>query len=196
MDVHIGCVVEGHGDREAVPVLIRRIAQKFDPALSVHIPSPIRIPKNRLVKSGELERAVELAARKVGDNGAVLIVLDSDDDCPAQVGPELLKRAIAARSNIPIAVVLAKREFESWFLTAADSLRGFRGLEAEIASPDDPEAIRGAKEWLSSRMETHYSETLDQPAFAARLDLEMARRADSFDKFYREVVRLVKALSN
>jgi hypothetical protein len=45
-------------------------------------------------------------------------------------------------------------------------------------------------------METHYSETLDQPAFAARLDLEMARRADSFDKFYREVVRLVKALSN
>ncbi|HEX9654271.1 MAG TPA: DUF4276 family protein [bacterium] len=196
MDVHIGCVVEGHGDREAVPVLIRRIVQKFDPTLSVHIPAPIRIPKNRLVKSGELERAVELTARKTGDNGAVLVILDSDDDCPAQIGPELLKRAIAARSNIKIAVVLAKREFESWFLASADSLRGFRGLMKKNESPIDPEAIRGAKEWLSNQMETgrSYVETLDQPAFAARFDLEVARRADSFDKFYREIVRLLKVL--
>jgi hypothetical protein len=35
-----------------------------------------------------------------------------------------------------------------------------------------------------------YSETLDQPAFSSVFDLSEARRADSFDKFFREVGRL------
>jgi hypothetical protein len=66
MEIHVGCIVEGHGDREAVPVLIRRIAERLDPALVVHVASPIRTSRYKLVKSGELERAVELAARRVG----------------------------------------------------------------------------------------------------------------------------------
>jgi hypothetical protein len=193
MEVRIGCVVEGHGDREAVPIVIRRIAEKLDPALVVHIAPPIRTPKSKLLKPGELERAVELAARKVGSHGAVLVVLDSDDDCPAQVGPELLKRIIQVRSNIVLAVVLAKREFETWFLAAAESLRGQRGLSKDLYSPSDPEAVRGAKEWLSQRMESGrtYSDTLDQPALAACFDFDLARRADSFDKCYRDIVRLL-----
>jgi len=32
-----------------------------------------------------------------------------------------------------------------------------------------------------------YSETVDQPAFSAVFDLQLARKAPSFDKFYREV---------
>ena len=36
-----------------------------------------------------------------------------------------------------------------------------------------------------------YTETLDQPALAAAFDLDLARRADSFDKLYREVARLL-----
>jgi hypothetical protein len=193
MEVRIGCVVEGHGDREAVPIVIRRIAEKLDPALVVHIAPPIRTPKSKLLKPGELERAVELAARKVGSHGAVLVVLDSDDDCPAQVGPELLKRIIQVRSNIVLAVVLAKREFETWFLAAAESLRGQRGLSKDLYSPSDPVAVRGAKEWLSQRMESGrtYSDTLDQPALAACFDFDLARRADSFDKCYRDIVRLL-----
>jgi hypothetical protein len=85
--VRIGCIVEGHGDSEAVPVLIRRIAEGFDPALYVHVPSPIRIPKSRLVRPGELERAVELAALKIPGQGGILVLLDSGDDCPAHRGP-------------------------------------------------------------------------------------------------------------
>jgi len=196
MEIHVGCIVEGHGDREAVPVLIRRIAERLDPALVVHVASPIRTPKSRLIKPGELERAVELASRKISGRGAVFIVLDCDDDCPAQLGPELLRRAVQARSNVPLAVVLAKHEFESWFLAAADSLRGNRGLVKDLSSPPDPEAVRGAKEWLSQRMESGrtYSETLDQPALAACFDFDMARRADSFDKCYRDIVRLLTGL--
>lgn len=196
MEVRVACVVEGHGERETVPVLIRRIAERFDPALVVHIPQPIRTPKSKLIKPGELERAVELAARKIGGQGAVLVVLDSDDDCPAHLGPELLGRAIQARSDVLLAVVLAKREFESWFLAAAESLRGQRGLSKNLQSPLDPEVVQDAKGWLSQRIESGrtYSETLDQPALAAHFDLDTARRAGSFDKCYRDLVRLLTDL--
>jgi len=67
----------------------------------------------------------------------------------------------------------------------------------DIASPEHPESIRGAKEWLSKRMQPGkaYSPTADQAALAASLDLQAARRAPSFDKFYREVVRLFRDAS-
>ena len=193
MTVQIGCIVEGHGDVEAVPILIRRIAASLFPDLLIDTPSPIRIPRNKVVKDGELERTVELAARKIGRQGGIFILLDSDDDCPAQLGPTLLCRALYAHGNLPIAVVLAKHEFESWFLTAAESLRGQRGLSDNLQSPDNPEAIRGAKEWLKQRMESGetYRETLDQPALTACLNLDGARQADSFDKCYRDIVYLL-----
>ncbi len=102
-------------------------------------------------------------------------------------------RAREARSDLAIGVVLAKREFEAWFLAAADSLRGKRGLATNLTAPDDPEAIRGAKEWLTARMAPgrRYVETLDQSALAATFDLELARRAPSFDKLYRQVAALI-----
>ena len=62
--------------------------------------------------------------------------------------------------------------------------------------PNDPEAVRDAKGWLDRRMENNesYSETTDQPALAALFDIEQARRADSFDKCYRDIVRLLDEL--
>jgi hypothetical protein len=196
MEITIGCIVEGHGEVEAVPVLIRRLVSEADPSISVRIPSPIRIPKSRLVKEGELEKAVELIARKVAPAGAVLVLLDSDEDCPATLGPDLLSRARNARSDLPLAVVLAKQEYEAWFLAAASSLRGQRGLRADLAAPAEPEEIRGAKEWLSARMAGNlsYVETLDQPALTKTFDMEQARQSDSFDKCRREVEKLMQVL--
>ncbi|HSR91007.1 MAG TPA: DUF4276 family protein [Gemmatimonadales bacterium] len=193
MAIDLACIVEGHGEVEAIPVTIRRIANLVAPKLALKIHPPFRVPRKRLVKPDELERSVELAARRAGINGAILIVLDGDDDCPAAVGPELLARAQKARSDIPIRVVLAKREFEAWFLASAKSLRGRRGLARDLEAPSDPEAIRGAKEWLTARMGTRqrYVETLDQPALAAVFDLESARKGSpSFDKLVRDIVDL------
>jgi hypothetical protein len=189
----IACVVEGHGEVEAVPIIIRRIAAQLEPPTEVRIDATIRTPKSRLVKQGELERAVEFAARKTSGQGGILIVLDSDDDCPAQLGPALLDRAQGARPDLPVAVVLAKREFESWFVAAAESLSTQVGLPPGLDAPADPEAIRGAKEWLTARMQGNrvYSSTLDQPAIARFFNLEMAMRSDSFDKFYRETRRVL-----
>ena len=198
MSVTLTCIVEGHGEIDAVPITIRRIARQLDPGLVVRIHQPFRVPRNKLVKEGELERAVDLAARRAGGDGAVLIVLDSDDECPATLGPALLVRARRTRSDLPISVVLAKREFEAWFLAAAESLRGRRGLADDLESPADPESIRGAKEWLTARMEDgrRYVETLDQPALAAAFDLLHARRSDSFDKFFREVASVLEFLAS
>ena len=70
-----------------------------------------------------------------------------------------LARATAARGDMLISVVLAKPEFEAWFLAAAESLRGERGLPVQMVAPDDPEGIVHAKEWLSGRILHGYSET-------------------------------------
>jgi hypothetical protein len=191
----IVAIVEGHGECKAVPVLIRRVAQTVDPALVLEIPH-IRIPASKLVRNGEIERAVELAARKLGGLGGVLVLVDCDDGCPAVEGPALLARAKSAHSDLPIAVVLAKKEFEAWFLAAAVSLRGHRGLPSDLLPPADPEAIRGAKGWLTRHMPEGriYSETEDQAALTAVFDIETARTADSFDKFFREIDRMLRQL--
>ena len=196
MTVKIGCVVEGKSEVASVPILIRRIAAIHYPELATVIPTPIRIPRNKVFRIGELERAVGLASQNIGKQGAIFIILDSDDDCPAELGPALLHRVSQVFRNVPIAVVLAKHEFEAWFLAAAASLRGRRGLKNDLNPPDNPEGIRGAKEWLSQRMESSraYREVRDQPALAALFDIEQARRAGSFDKCYRDIVHLLDEL--
>lgn len=196
MIVRIACIVEGDGEVKAVPTLIARIAKNRYPELALVISEPIRTSRSKIVREGELERRVELAAQKVKGQGAILILIDSDDDCPAQLGPELLRRASEARSDLPIAVVLAKREFEAWFLAAAESLRGYKGLKNDLESPNNPETIRDAKGWLKQQLERgkKYRETIEQRQLTARFDLDLARQADSFDKCYRDIVRLLDEL--
>src|SRR5262245_18509987 len=93
----IACIVEGDGDVEAVRILIRRVAARVDPALSILVKRPWRISRSRLVRAGELERAIARAARQVGRHGGILVLIDSDDDCPARLGPQLLDRARRTR---------------------------------------------------------------------------------------------------
>jgi len=197
MPFRIVCVVEGHGEVSSVPRLLRRIAQQVRPELRLDIPNPLRQPKQRLLKQGELERAVELAARKAGPNGAVLVVLDADDDCPKELAPGLLGRVHTAAPHVPSALVIANREYEALLIAAAESMRGHRGFGRDLTTPNDPESIRGAKEWLRSRRSPpQYAETVDQPALTAIFDIQLAReRSPSFDKFYREVQRCFLAAS-
>ena len=89
---------------------------------------------------------------------------------------------------------MAKREYEAWFLAAADSFAGSRGFGDDVTAPGDPESIRNAKGWLTERLPPGraYKELRDQPALTARFDLEQARRsAPSFDKLWRDVSSLL-----
>jgi hypothetical protein len=192
--IQLVSIVEGQGEVEAVTILVRRIARELDPGLLVQAHPPFRISRGKLLKPGGLEHYVEVAVRRAGRGGVLLIVLDSDDDCPAELGPRLRSRVYETARGFAASVCLAHREFEAWFLAAAESLRGQRGLIGNLASPPDPEVRRDAKGWLSAQMEAgrSYVPSLDQPVMAALFDLAAARRRSlSFDRFYREVSRLL-----
>jgi uncharacterized protein DUF4276 len=124
---------------------------------------------------------------------AVLVVLDADDDDAPTLEAALLERARRV-TPLPIGVVLAIRELESWFLGSKESLRGFRGIRAEAKIPDNPEGIRGAKERLTRNMERgrRYVETDDQPAFASHMDLDLAaQHCTSFQRLVSELERIL-----
>jgi hypothetical protein len=174
--MNIGVIVEGHGETTAVPILIRRILGELRLALPVQIPPPLRLSRGKLITPSELARAVELMARKAGAGAPILIFIDADDDCPAELGPQLLAVARSSRSDREIGVVVAQREFEAWYLASARSLRRLGGLPG----------------WLSERMPSGYAPTVDQPRFAAAFSFEEARANASFLRCEQLLLRLAE----
>jgi hypothetical protein len=193
----IAVIVEGHGEVQAVPVLLRRVLALRDPATAWEVKPPIRVHRDKFINDTyEFRRHLLLAAGKAGGNGAVLVILDADDDCPKRLGPELRERAVRIASHIAIHVVLANREYEAWFLACADALAGHRGLPSDLAPPEDPEGIRGAKEWLSKRM-GGYDPRLDQAPLTSRIDIAAAqRRSRSFRKLIKDLDSLFPTTSD
>ncbi len=189
----VACIVEGHGEKESVPLLLRRIQSESEGLLVPDIRSGdvLRIPKSKLVKPGELERAIDYAARKVGEDGAVLVVLDADDSPGCQLGPELLQRALGKRPDMRIGVVVACREYEAWFLASPTKLFPGRTVSSRVTI--SPEEVRDAKGQLRQAL-GRYQPVRDQPALTSRMDLAEARQnSRSFDKMWREVHRLLEA---
>ncbi|MDE2881741.1 MAG: DUF4276 family protein [Acidobacteriota bacterium] len=183
----IAVIVEGHGEVQAVPVLLRRIARTLAPGIALTIARPIRVRRDRFVQEAELERYLNLVVSHAGPDARILILLDANGDCPAERGPELLARARKARPDKRIQVVLAKCEYEAWFLASSKTV-----VIGAPEPPADPEAIRGAKEWI--RRHQRYQPTVDQEPMTARFDMAEARRnAPSFDKMWRAVEALLDA---
>lgn len=183
-------IVEGDGEVAALPVLLRRLAQWRTPELYVEVPPPIRVAKDRFLnRSDEFSRHLQLAAAKCGEAGWILVLLDADDDCPAEKGAAIWARAKRIVPHRRIGVVLANREYEAWFIAAAASLTGCRGFVFQQADADvDAEVPRNAKGWMAQRMGgAGYHETTDQAAFSAVLDLNAAfERSRSFRKLCTE----------
>ncbi len=178
--VVVAPIVEGHGEVQAVPALLHRLAPG-GPA-TVRVNPPIRVKAGAFLHDKDyFRRHVALAAAKVANvRGLVLILLDCDDDCPAELGPDLLQRALAVREDVHVVVALAYREYETWFIAAARSLRGRRGLPMNLEPPADPEAVRDAKGWLSARMDYPYDPVVHQVEFTRAFDPDLARANASF----------------
>ena len=127
-----------------------------------------------------------------------LLILDRDDETdPSKLCGELAAHIKACRGDSPSIVVMPNREYEAWFLASAESLRGVRGLRDDLTAPQNPEAIRGAKEWLADRSAgaKRYAETADQAALTSQFDMAAARaNSPSFDRAYSEIERLFLAL--
>lgn len=167
-------IVEGHGEVEAVPVLLRRLRDEAG-IYEADVLRPIRQKRSHLIQKSSLQRAIQLA-RLQPDCSAILIIFDADDDCPKDFAPQLMKWANEAAGSIPCAVVMAVREYEAWFLATMESLRGRSGIKGDAGSCDNPEEIRGAKEAIERNMQGGFSymETTNQAAFSAIFDMQKA----------------------
>jgi len=191
----VATLVEGQGEVAALPVLLRRMAAETAPDVWLDLPRPYRLGRGSLLAPHGVERAVAALAEQGGPAAGLLVLLDADDDCPAELATALLPRVGATRPGGRNSVVVANREFEAWFLAAAPSLQGKRGLAAELPQPADPELPRDCKGWLSQhRVDGHdYKPTADQAALAAAFDLRLARKnSPSFDKLWRDVDRMLR----
>lgn len=186
--VSIVPIVEGQGEVRSVPALLHRLGAPFSHRMLLKVADPIRCHRDGITKEAELERIVELAASRLEGPGAILLLLDADDDCPAELGPRLLARAQQTRPDKRIRVVLAHREYESWFLAAAGSLGGYCGLPQGLHDHEEPEKPRDAKGWLREQMQGSrtYSPPVDQLVLTRAFDIEAAaQHSPSFKRFCR-----------
>lgn len=192
--IQIASIVEGDGEVKALPKLLHRMTQTWPPPQGIRVAPlepPIRVRRDQFLnKPHEFNRYLALAAAKAGEEGWVLVLLDADDDCPAKKGAEILERAQQYIPYRKVSVVLANREFEAWFIAAAQSLNGVRGFtlipgdENLCAQAEEP---RNAKGWLQERMKDNYKEIFDQPVFAAKMSLQEAyKNSRSFRKLCTE----------
>lgn len=180
----IGLVVEGYGDRDAVPEVVRRHLRSAG-EWEIVPGKPLNAKgRGNLTKDGQLEKFVRQAVREPGAGG-VLVVLDAESDPACELGPALLERAADAAAPLPARVCLAVRKFENWI--AASDLHepvwapGEAGYEAGGADT----AIRA---WSPTGV---YAKTAMQAGFAARLDLSIVReRCPSFQRLLVRVDEL------
>ena len=128
-------VVEGYGDVEALPVLLRRftaVAESWD----VGIGTPIRQTRGLLVNQESLMKgranSNPAAARAVRSWSCSMATMTVQQNW----GPRIKGWAEMGAGGRPCEVVIAHREYEAWFLAAIESLRGQRGIrEDAIRSP-------------------------------------------------------------
>lgn len=183
-------IVEGHGEVEAVPVLIR-LVQDVCGQFEAKIHKPIRIRRGSMADTATMRRRMEYALSE----GATcfLILLDADDDCPVELAAAIRTALPAIPAGVSVEVCVAKREYEAWLLASLESVRRHRAMNPECGPVPDPEAVGGAKAQIENRMRIgRYIETLHQPGLTSAIDVEVAaRNSRSFRHFLGACRRLL-----
>lgn len=189
-------IVEGHGDVQVVPILLRRIATELLNGALLDCCPPYRLPRSKLMNGVDLAKVLAHARNKLRGRDFpqfVLILADVDDDCVKECVENLRAGHNAAFAAVPTSIVFAVREYEAWFLASginAAHHRHLRTVTPRIAAPEETRDAKGrfqADFMLPGRV---YSETVDQAKYTACLDLNMARsQSPSFDKLVRELGR-------
>lgn len=175
MSFVVAPIVEGHGDVQAVPLLIRRLHQ------GTTVGKPVRFPKNKLIIPEHLKRAADIAASNITGRGAVLLVMDADEDCAAELGPQLEARLCRILPQHLCRVVLAVREFESWIVGGHS--------EFDVANPDDAGSLKAR---IRARFGI-YKETVDQPRLIASSNLErLSTCSRSFCRFKKVLAEILE----
>lgn len=182
-------IVEGHGEVEAVPVMLRRLLSEGG-VHDLSVGAPIRQRRSRLAQRDGLQRALQIAIRKPNCT-SILVIVDSDDDCPCDLAFRMLAWGREVTGDLPVFVAIAHREYEAWFLAGIEGLRGLRGIRVDAEPQADPEGVRDAKGTLERLMpdDASYGETTDQAAFSQRFDL---RAAFGRSRSFRHLVAVIE----
>ena len=200
-------IVEGFGEERAVPVLVRRWLRFRN--FHTHFEVPDRAINAK--GSGRLKATFD-PLRHVGIEhyvhaalgnrpDAILVVIDADDEClrPGRgrgLGPDLLERARAVAAQVPVAVVVANREYEAWFLASLRSIRtaGLLPKENGRLDPAVPEALRDCKGRVAALMGHRYEETVHQLQLTGGISFSKGPlgRCRSLAKLVRDLDRLTR----
>lgn len=193
--------MEGPGDSEATPLLLRRILweglSKYD--ITVENPKSARGKKN-LIK--DYEKFLRYASIEPSCAG-ILVLLDADDECPVEEASNLVKRTKDLNLAKAVTIVEANSEYETWFLASLDSDQGME-IRTRLGI-DQSEAYRGnvedvhAKAWLKRAMPhgRTYKETSDQAALSSLIDIEHTQqRSRSFRRLCHAVEELLCAIES
>lgn len=197
----ISVVGEGDGEVPAARILLDRLS-------AAGLVPPIRVSKvlnaqgrGNLTTAGGVERFYRLART---DADAILFLADADADCPPTLAGSLAARIRAITPVVPVGFVLAKAEFESWFIAdvarlAGTTVKGRVLLPVGTKPPADAEELANPKAWLIQRTSTGttYKETSDQPALSAAIDLvHVAATSRSFRRLINALNALCSAVQS
>jgi len=182
-------IVEGAGDVSAVPVLLRRLLAHHN-LHSIEVLRPYRF--GEVTKVAKNFRRYVLTAAKEG--APILWTIDCDDGCAVE-WVRTLEEQIPAELSVPIAFAFFVKEYESLFLAEKKCLISQLGVPANATFPQDPESIRGAKQYISSLTPNGvaYKETVHQARLTGHLDIDEARRTSrSFRHLEKVLIELAR----
>jgi len=201
-------IVEGDGEVKALRLLLRRLFSEVHQTCDFEVAKP----KNAhgcgsLTTLNGIERFVKYALIEP-DCEAVLVLIDNDavrglpegqaleDDCAPALAHYLARRINAIHPNKPVVVVVARWEYEAWFLASLETVGQAVGLPEDVVYEGDVESARSAKGWISRRLPPgrKYSETRDQVRMTALLDFgRIESRSPSFRRLKHALEEVVDA---
>ena len=170
-------VVEGDGDVAALPGLLGRILLEMYNRSDVLVAQGKTMVVNangRSTLENRLEKFIQYAQYKP-ECDAILVLLDTDGDCPVSLAQGLLRRCERMGLTRPVEVVCAHWSYESWFLASLETIKGQRGISEAAALSLDAEDIQNPKQWLTKQMPDGqaYKETLHQASLSSFIDIEL-----------------------
>lgn len=194
-------IVEGHGEVDAVPALLSRALLHFERYDIFAAASLNAHGRGNLTSLNGLERLLEVAYRQPNCAG-VLVLLDSEGECPKELAQTLTARIRQHGARFPTVLVLAHTMYEVWFVACASLLAGQTvgnrdAFAGDLQTPLDPETIKDAKSWIDSQMPRSrpYKETEDQVALTRLIDFEVASaNSRSFRRLLHAVEELLEAI--
>lgn len=190
-------IVEGDGDMQAVPELIRRVAHELG-----HFDLTVCKPHKRGDLPKVRSRFEDYFRTALLEGCPILWVMDYDcEDCHSPIADlaELRSRATPMALGARFEFAFMVQEFETLFLADHETTRlVFSDIPDALAFPTDPESVRGAKEWLSSARPkgSSYKPTQHQKRLSSQVNLARLRsRSPSFVQFEMAVEGLLTCQS-